>query len=57
MMTPAPDKAALKLKMQKRKFRGGCPDWEAAIARDEAWLAWFDAITGVQRDQTDQEAA
>lgn len=38
MQIPAPGRAALKWKCNCRKFDGGRPEWEAAIARDEAWI-------------------
>jgi hypothetical protein len=36
MQLPAPTKGALDWKKKTRKYRGGDPSWEIAIARDEA---------------------
>jgi hypothetical protein len=42
MLTPAASKDNLKLKMSCRKFDGGRPAWDAAIARDEEFFARLD---------------
>ncbi|MDB5582920.1 MAG: hypothetical protein JWR80_8096 [Bradyrhizobium sp.] len=41
MLTPAPGRAALNWKKSASKYNGGRPEWEAAIARDEAWIGEF----------------
>lgn len=43
MLKPAHGRGELKWKIAKRKVDGGRPEWDAAIARDEAWVARLDA--------------
>tara|TARA_R110000868_G_scaffold305573_7_gene566628 strand:- start:11310 stop:11720 length:411 start_codon:yes stop_codon:yes gene_type:complete len=43
MLKPAHGRGELKWKLTKRKVDGGRPEWDAAIARDEAWIARLDA--------------
>lgn len=42
MLKPAHGRGELKWKITKRKIDGGRPEWDAAIARDEAWIARLD---------------
>ncbi len=43
MLKPAHGRGEVRWKQSKLTVDGGRPEWEAAIARDEAWVARLDA--------------
>ena len=42
MSTPAPSKSALAWKRKGQRFCGGCPEWDAQMEQDQAWLDRFE---------------